>query len=248
MSHAKTNSVMDIKYHRVLSGGAINETLTTNATSLGIITHTLDNTYNGFLTIRTPIADTSNILTLRNLNNSPVFQFGTYPTVSSYATLWTGGVTPSATNYSLSGNSTETIFNAPTATGISYRIANANGMKQTSTGLGIFNMSPSYPLDVTGNVHTTGKVLFDATNTATGTTGAQTINKASGSVNFAAGATSLVVTNSFVTTSSIIIPVVQTNDANAFSVRVVPAAGSFTIFLVGTAPAAETKVGFIVFN
>lgn len=87
----------------------------------------------------------------------------------------------------------------------------------------------------------------DATMTAGGTTGAQTINKAAGSVNFAAAATSLVVTNSLVTTSSIVIATVLTNDGTLKSVQCVPAAGSFTIH-ANAAATAETKVAFIVVN
>lgn len=85
------------------------------------------------------------------------------------------------------------------------------------------------------------------TNTAGGTTGAQTINKPNGSVNFAAGATSLVVTNSMVSTSSNIIAVLQTNDATARVANVVPGSGSFTINLTAAAT-AETRCAFWVFN
>lgn len=84
--------------------------------------------------------------------------------------------------------------------------------------------------------------------TAGGTTGAQTINKPAGSVNLAASATSLVVTNSMVTTSSVILLTVGTNDVSNFTVRAVAASGSFTIHVVGTAPAAETRVNFLVIN
>jgi hypothetical protein len=88
---------------------------------------------------------------------------------------------------------------------------------------------------------------FDRTNTAGGTTGAQTINKSAGSVNFAAAASSLVVTNSLVTATSNIIATVQTNDGTLKSVQAVPASGSFTLF--GNAAAtAETRVAFIVTN
>lgn len=92
-----------------------------------------------------------------------------------------------------------------------------------------------------------GKPILSATNTAGGTTGAQTINKPSGTVNFAAAATSLVVTNSLVSTSSIVFAVVRTADATATIKNVVPAAGSFTITL-GAAATAETSVGFLVIN
>lgn len=93
-----------------------------------------------------------------------------------------------------------------------------------------------------------GKIIHPATNTTVGTTGAQTINKPSGTVNLAAAGTSLVVTNSLVTTSSIVFCVIRTNDANATSIKsVVPAAGSFTIN-VNNAPAAEISIGFFVIN
>lgn len=102
-------------------------------------------------------------------------------------------------------------------------------------------------LSVNGNIYSTGKRVSDATYTAGGTTGNQTINKPSGSVNFAAGATSLTVTNSFATANSIITAVVMVNDTTAYVKNVVPGSGTFTINL-GAAATAETKVGFIVSN
>ena len=96
-------------------------------------------------------------------------------------------------------------------------------------------------------LRTDGQVAFLATNTAAGTNGAQTINKPSGTVNFAAAATSLVVTNSLCTTNSIVFAVVRTNDSTAVIKNVVPAAGSFTITLSAAATAA-TSVGFFIIN
>jgi hypothetical protein len=90
-------------------------------------------------------------------------------------------------------------------------------------------------------------VILTKTITAAATTGAQTINKTSGSVNFAAAATSLVVTNSFVSTSSVIIATVGTNDTTMKSVACVAAAGSFTMH-AAAAPTAETRVNFLVTN
>lgn len=92
-----------------------------------------------------------------------------------------------------------------------------------------------------------GKQIFDYTYTAPATTGAQTIDKVSGSVNFAAAATSLVVTNSLVTTNSIVQPILMTNDATAELGAVVVASGSFTIYMK-TAPTSECRVGFFVIN
>ncbi len=92
-----------------------------------------------------------------------------------------------------------------------------------------------------------GKLMYSNTVTAGGTTGAQTINKISGSVNFAAAATTLVVTNSLVTTSSQVFVQVYGTDATFTSARVTLASGSFTI-TADVAPTAETKVGFFVIN
>lgn len=92
-----------------------------------------------------------------------------------------------------------------------------------------------------------GNIKFPATNTASGTTGNQTINKTSGTVNIAAAGTTVTVTNSLVTASSIVFAVIRTNDATATIKNVVPAAGSFTINL-GSATTAETSIGFFVIN
>jgi hypothetical protein len=81
--------------------------------------------------------------------------------------------------------------------------------------------------------------------TPAGTTGNRTINKPCGSVNFAAAATTLTVTNSLVNANSIIIATVLTNDSTALIKNVVPSAGSFVIRL-NAAATAETKVGFVV--
>jgi hypothetical protein len=96
-------------------------------------------------------------------------------------------------------------------------------------------------------VESSGKTTWFATNTAAGTTGAQTINRPSGTVNFAAGATSLVVTNTLCTTASLVFATIRTNDATAVIKNVVPAAGSFTITL-NAAATAETSVGFFIIN
>ena len=106
-------------------------------------------------------------------------------------------------------------------------------------------ITPAITIQTDGT--TAGLVSYPTTVTAAGTTGAQTINKLTGTVNFAAAATSLVVTNSLVSTGSIVLCVVRTNDATAVIKNVVPAAGSFTITL-NAAATAETSVGFIVIN
>jgi hypothetical protein len=92
-----------------------------------------------------------------------------------------------------------------------------------------------------------GDMRFDKTVTAAGTTGAQTINKNAGTVNFAAAATSLVVTNSRVNANSIIIATVATNDTTMKSVAAVAGAGSFTLN-ADAAATAETRVNWLVIN
>lgn len=88
---------------------------------------------------------------------------------------------------------------------------------------------------------------FTLDNTIAGSTGAQTINKPAGQVQFAGAATSLVVTNSLVTANSIIIATVQTNDTTMKSAQAVAGSGSFTLF-PNAAPTGTTKVGFVVIN
>jgi hypothetical protein len=102
-------------------------------------------------------------------------------------------------------------------------------------------------LDLNGTLGGATEVFFSKTITAGGTTGAQTINNVCGSVNFAAAATSLVVTNSLVSTDSVIIATVATNDATMTSVQVVAGSGSFTIY-ANAAATAETRVNFLVIN
>ena len=128
--------------------------------------------------------------------------------------------------------------------GARFNIRGAN----TTAGVGAFLVQDGNATPRTLNrIDNDGKITYWATNTATGTTGAQTINRPSGTVNFAAGATTLVVTNSLCTTSSIVLPVVRTNDTTAVIKNVVPGAGSFTINL-DAAATAETSVGFFIIN
>lgn len=93
----------------------------------------------------------------------------------------------------------------------------------------------------------TGVIQFPTTITAGGTTGDRTIDKTTGTVNIAATGTTVTVTNSLVTTSSIIYAVIRTNDTTARIANVVPGSGSFVINLTAAAT-AEVSIGFIVFN
>lgn len=96
-----------------------------------------------------------------------------------------------------------------------------------------------------GNSYFGGKQIFDSI--TAGSTGDQTINKPSGIVIVAAGASSLVVTNSLVTTSSIVLCTIRTDDATAILKNVVPSSGSFRINLTANAT-GNTSIGFLVIN
>lgn len=90
--------------------------------------------------------------------------------------------------------------------------------------------------------------LLSRTVTPAGTTGAQTINKQAGTVNVAAGAASIVVTNSTVTTTSIPFVVLRTADGTCTFVKsAVSTANTLTITLNANCT-AETSVGFIIYN
>lgn len=86
------------------------------------------------------------------------------------------------------------------------------------------------------------------THDASGTPGAATINLPSGKVAIAASASSVVVTNSLVTSSSTVLCVLETVDGTLTTLRsVVPTTGSFTIN--GNASATgNVKIGFLVLN
>lgn len=154
---------------------------------------------------------------------------------------------------------------APIA-GTNASITNSSSIRSLGNAVGA-GVSNSYGLNITANmgatnnyiaslngaagevlrVRTDGQMLVLNTVTAAGTTGAQTINKPSGTVNFAAGASALVVTNALCSVNSLVFAVVRTNDATAIIKNVVPAAGSFTITLNAAATAA-TSVGFFIIN
>lgn len=83
--------------------------------------------------------------------------------------------------------------------------------------------------------------------TTGGTTGDQTIDKMAGTVNFAAAASSLIVTDANAVSTSIIFVTAQAADSTCRSFSVTRASGSFTI-TANAACTAETAVGFLVTN
>ena len=95
-------------------------------------------------------------------------------------------------------------------------------------------------------VQANGLLKQPTTVTAGGTTGNQTIDKPTGTVNIAAAGTAVTVTNSLVTANSIVFAVIRTNDATARITSVVPASGSFVINI--EAATAEVSIGFFVLN
>ena len=92
-----------------------------------------------------------------------------------------------------------------------------------------------------------GCLALEKTNTASDTTGNQTVNKASGRVNIAATGTSVTVTNSCVTSASNVVAWLLANDTTAKSCSVQPGSGSFVITL-NAAATAEVAIAFVVFN
>jgi len=148
---------------------------------------------------------------------------GTTPTTSAGNSTYAGALTKASAN----GVTNENVFGY-NATGI--------GSNTVCIGSSAITKCQVY-----------GDIVLDKTVTAAGTTGAQTINKTVGTVNFAAGATSLVVTNNRVSTTSVIIATVATNDTTLKSVIAVAASGSFTLY-ANAAATAETRVNFIVIN
>ena len=84
--------------------------------------------------------------------------------------------------------------------------------------------------------------------TISATIGAVAINKPCGQANIAAGASSVVITNSLISANSIVLAVLAANDATATSIKsVIPAAGSVTITVNANAT-ANLKVNFFVIN
>ena len=92
------------------------------------------------------------------------------------------------------------------------------------------------------------KQLFAGfTDMSGGVTGNQTISKMAGSVNFAASANTVVVTNTYCTTSSKVFAQISTSGSTGVIRSVTPANGSFAI-VMATNPATETRVQWWLLN
>lgn len=202
--------------------------------------------------------DSANVFAHRNGANAQSLRvYNTYTDASNYersVMYWSGNQlyigsekagTGSARVVNIGSNPAGSPDNALNIQGTTMRLyATTNFVQIDSTS----NIYPSGTTQTLGASANPWYALYlSKTVTAGGTTGAQTINKSTGSVNFAAAATSLVVTNSLVTTSSVIVATVATNDTTMKTVTAVAAAGSFTLF-ANAAAASETRVNFVVLS
>jgi len=126
-------------------------------------------------------------------------------------------------------------------------------MLHASGNFSINNVVDSgFRFDVTGTGRFSGAVNLTALNldrtiTAGGITGAATINKMAGTINIAAGQTSIVLTNNLVNADSLLNPQVRCNDSTMKSVAYVAVSGSVT-FYPNAAPASECSIGWKVEN
>lgn len=156
---------------------------------------------------------------------------------------WTGTHTFNVGPFMNNTSGNYTHINGVTTTSQSFGLEVAAGTNGNDVALLVTSQTggPGVMLRVLGN----GEI--DLTKTIAATTGAQTINKVSGQVQFAAAATSLVVTDSLCATTSIINCTLGTNDATAVFGNVVAGAGSFTINLK-TAPTGTTLCNFVLTN
>ena len=148
-------------------------------------------------------------------------------------------------------NNGGTVYNGTagnSATTVAHSFGNTNALSTPGAKIANFCINNANTTATeAANIDVYGRYNMAATD-ATGTPGAVTVNKAAGQVAIAAGASSVVVTNSLVTTASIVLVVLQRVDATLTQIlSVVPGAGSFTIR--GNANAtATTTMGFVVHN
>lgn len=88
---------------------------------------------------------------------------------------------------------------------------------------------------------------LDVDGTVSSSTDDQTIDKAAGSFMIDAGTSNIVITNSYVTTTSLVFAQIMTDDSTARIKCVVADAGGFIVKML-VAPTAETRCAFLVIN
>lgn len=136
-----------------------------------------------------------------------------------------------------------TIANGATAVAVK----SGNSPALTTAGAVIHGFYQDNFTTLKASIDKDGTYSMDGTD-ASGTPGAATINQPIGQVSVSDTASSVVVTNSLVTTASVVLPVLQFVDATCTQIlSCVPAAGSFTITM-NAACTADTKVGFVLNN
>jgi hypothetical protein len=120
-----------------------------------------------------------------------------------------------------------------------------------AVGVNTYSATTQHDFKISNVIKTTigaeGQLILTRTITPGATTGNQTIDKPAGTVNIAAAGTTVTVTNSLVTTNSLIFCTIRTNDGTAVLKNVVPGTGSFVINLTAAAT-AEVSIGFWVTN
>lgn len=181
--------------------------------------------------------------------SSPVAIGDVTPNTGAFTTVSTSNNSSASIQVGSGTNAATGISFAGTRAGVGYDGSSAYLWGGTAKGVNIVVNASQTAAAFDSSLNTTlfGGLSLPKTITASGTTGAQTINKSTGSVNFAAAAGSLVVTNSLVTANSIILCTVGTNDTSMHAATAVAAAGSFTI-RPDVPPAAETRVNFLITN
>lgn len=97
--------------------------------------------------------------------------------------------------------------------------------------------------DATG-ANSTNSLIFGNTVNTTASTG-MTMNRQTGRVRLASGSQTYLVTNNLATANSIVTATINTDDANALSVKAIPAAGLITL-KVNAATAADTDISFFI--
>lgn len=186
--------------------------------------------------------------TVNNATASAEFKFSLVPDIAGSGSAVLGDNTGAARTNIVVTNSTGTVNAQAIVVGLGDLNAQANG-----TALNITDSSGTYDF---GKTTATGVFDLDKiltyqlfrTITATGTTGNQTISRPAGTANIAAAGTGVVITNTTVTTSSIVMTTVRTADATCTFVKsAVPTANTITITM-NAACNAETSIGFVVWN
>ena len=115
------------------------------------------------------------------------------------------------------------------------------------TGSGVYGQATGTGVGVYGDtVNGTGVVARSTNGTALSVAGKATFSR-SGTIVVPAGTSARTVTLAGVTTASMVLATSQQNAA-VFVKSAVPASGSFTIRLSGTAPAGGVKVAYFVLN